>query len=370
MKIVRIALLIVLAGLLSITAVQASSLTYYVSQAGAGTACTLASPCSWSTGQSYLQPGDTLQIVGTLRSGVTFSKSGTAGNPVTLAGGTIAAPTTVQQALLVSGSYVVIRDIEVLGGASFGVRVKGHDVTMHAFSVHDSVWENRGANGCIGGSGGWGRGLTFAMTSYNVNVYDGRVYANCGEGLATTQGHDVYFHDLDVFDNFSRNVYIGNSYNVLLERINSYCADPAFYRNGQPAKGMGLAIETTNYSTVGNQLYNVTIADSTVTNCQGINLYVEVAGQLPRDVTVRNVCFSGVPAPEVDIPGTNVVVIPCGASLPSVTPTSTRTATSTATPSPTSTPTRTLTPTPTPDVCAGGSRIFEDTETIICAFKR
>lgn len=345
----------------------AASSTYYVSQTGSGTTCSQISPCTFGTGHGKLLPGDTLQIIGTLTSAITFSKSGTATAPITLRGGKIDGPHGSQNALLVTGSNLIVEHLEVTGGASFGIRVgtstsTPNNIKIRDFQVHDTVWENRSGSQCIGGSGGWGRGLTIGITAYNIEIYDGKIYNNCGEGLAFTQTHDVFAHDVITYDNFSRNIYIGNSYNITLDRITSYCANPNFFRDGDPAKGMGLAIETTNYSIVGNQLHDITIQNSTITDCLGINFYAEVSKQFPSYVTISNVCFSGVPEPQVSIPGTNIFVLPCTqitntptiTATPTATNTHTPTATPTNTPTQTPTPTSTLTPTATLIPCPDG----------------
>lgn len=342
-------------------ALLVGSSTYYVSQTGSGTSCILTSPCSYSTGYGKLRPGDTLQIVGTLTVPVVISKSGTETSPITIKG-KINAPNTVQTALLIAGSNIILDSIDISGGESFGIRIgtsgsTPHNIDIRNFSVHDSVWGNRNGDRCIGGSGGWGRGLTVGITAYDIDIHNGLVYNNCGEGLAFTQSHDIRIHDVTTYDNFSRNVYIGNAYNITLDRITSYCENPNFFRNGNPARGMGLAIETTNYSLVGNQLHDIIIRDSAVRGCLGINFYAEVANQFPSNVTISNVCFSDVPYPQINIPDTNIIIIPCGLSATN-TPTATRTTipskTPTASPTATFTPNPTFTPTPTITLCVGG----------------
>jgi hypothetical protein len=313
---------------------------------------------------------------------MTIGISGAPGAPVIVEGDAIQAPTTAQTALLVTGSYLELRDLDVSGGWEFGVRVKGSFVKLVNMSVHDSVWENRSGEACIGGSGGWGRGLTFAPTAHNIEVAGGSVYRNCGEGLAVTQNEHSYIHDVQLWDNFSRNAYIGNAAFVTVENISSYYTDPGFYRNGNPGRCLGLAIESTNFALYGNLMHDTIIQGNDFHDCLGINFYQEVSGEFPSNVLVQNNIFRHVPAPQVNIPGTNIVVsgnlvdpadvtptqTPTDTPVPSDTPTPTPTDTPTLTPTPTYTPTQT--PTPTPDVCAGGLRIFEDAQYIICAFQK
>ena len=44
-----------------------------------------------------------------------------------------------------------------------------------------------------------------------------------------------------------------------------------------------------------------------LSDCQGINFYQEVDGQVPSNVLVEGNTFTHVPAPQVDIPGTEIV---------------------------------------------------------------
>jgi hypothetical protein len=256
-----------------------------------------------------LGPGGTLRILGTLTSSVIVSKSGTSTSRILIAGGRIAAPHNVEEALLVNGSYVTIANVEVTGGAAFGVRVRSHHVRLVDVSVHDSVWENRIGDACRSDlTGGWGRGLTFAPSSHHVEVSGGSVYNNCGEGVGFTQNQYSYIHDTHVYDNFSRNIYIGNAANVTVENVTSYYSNPNFYRSGKPGRCIGLAIETTNYSTVGNMMRDTVIRGNTLTGCQGINFYAEVSNQYPSNVLVESNTFVRVPSPQVKLPGSNISV--------------------------------------------------------------
>lgn len=316
---------------------------YYVSQNGSGTACSILIPCSLSTGMSKMVPGDTLHLEGTIKAGVIFAKSGTANAHMSLTGGKIDAPHSVQNALLVSGSHVDVYNIEVTGGSSFGIRTKGSYLRFWDFSVHDAVWENRSGEKCIGGSGGWGRGMTTGPTSFSVEVYDGKIYRNCGEGFSTTQSNNVYIHDMEIYDNFSRNVYVGNSPYITISNVYTYCKDPNFYRNGRPARGIGLAIETTNYGIYHNQLHDIVIRGNTIENCLGTNFYSEVSGQYPSDVLVEGNRYINVPTPAISIPGNNIIIRDnvIGTATPLSTP---HTPTPTFTPRPTGT--QTLIPCP------------------------
>lgn len=357
--------------------------TYYVSQNGGGTSCAALFPCTLSTGMSKMTPGDTLKITGTLKASVTFAKSGTANAHMRLEGGVIDAPHSDQNALLVSGSYVDVANIEVTGGSEFGIRTKGNNLTFSNFSVHDTVWSNRTGDACIGGSGGWGRGMTIGPTSFSIEVSDGKVYRNCGEGLTVTQGHDINIHGVEVYDNFSRGIYIGNAPYITVASVYVHCEDKNFYRSGKPARGIGLAIETTNYSTYHNQLHDIIIRGSTVENCLGTNFYSEVSGQYPSDVLVEGNRYVNVPAPAISIPGTNIVIrdnvigtaTPLASSTSTLTasPTWTQTLTPTASATATATDTPTPSPTPTPTIipCPAGWEFYNaDVDYVYCKIHR
>jgi hypothetical protein len=283
-------------------------MTYYVRQDGSGTECSASGPCAPGTGVIKLRPGDTLTIQGTLTIALELTKSGTAESWITITGGKIEAPQTEHDALLVEGSFLEIRDLEVTGGEEFGVRVKGHDVKLVNVSVHDTVWENRSGDACTDGrDGGWGRALTFAPEAHDVEVSGGAVFNNCGEGVGFTMNQNSYLHDTKVYDNYSRNVYIANASGVRVENITSYYSDPGFYRGGQPGRCIGLAIESGDFPTYGNMMRDTVIRGNQLSDCQGINFYQEVDGQLPSNVLVEGNTFTRVPAPQVDIPGTEIV---------------------------------------------------------------
>lgn len=304
--------------LFSLLALSASSVvanTYYVSQSGSGTACTYSSPCAWSTGVGKLIPGDTIYIKGTMLKGLSLSKSGTSSARITITGDKVSAPASYSDALLVKGAYVTISDLEITGGGNFGLRVTGPHAVVSNVLVHDSVLNNRNTNGdCKEPTGGWGRGLTFAYTADYAEVSNSQVYRNCGEGIAFTQNEHSYLHDTLAYDNFSRNLYIGNAAYVTVEGFTTYYSgNPYFYRGGQPGRCIGLAIETTNYSLVGNLMHDTLIQNNNVHNCKGINFYQEVSGQYPSRVTVQyNYIYSMVGCSGgnscVSIPGTNIVI--------------------------------------------------------------
>ena len=121
---------------------------YYASPSGTGTACTLASPCSLTTGVQKLRAGDTLFLRGgTYNQTVAVSASGAAGSRITIAGyagetavidGADSIPATSYEVLLgVTGSYVTIRDLEVKRSHGMGVSLAGrYDQAINVYS-HD-----------------------------------------------------------------------------------------------------------------------------------------------------------------------------------------------------------------------------------------
>ena len=95
------------------SAPSAAGAVYYVSQNGGGTSCTSSSPCSLSTGMNKVGAGDTLAIQGTLTTAVTITKSGTSSARINMTGGKIAAPQSPMDALLVTGSFLNISNLEL-----------------------------------------------------------------------------------------------------------------------------------------------------------------------------------------------------------------------------------------------------------------
>ncbi len=266
----------------------------YVSPTGSGTACTQATPCSIATGAKNLGAGKTLVIKsGNYNTTLQITKSGTASQPIKVTG------PAVIQAVTISGSYVEVSGLEVKGANGHGVAISGKHVKFSDFSVHDNVNENKSGSSCSG-SGSWGSGLKIAYGGEDIQISNGQVFRNCGEGLAVTRGVNVTVTNVTAYDNFSANFYLDNSKQVTLQRSFSYCTNNAnYYRSGQPATGILIGEEY--YSGWGGQLSSLTIVNNVSYGCKGLSFYGAesgvsnpgIAGALIAHNTIWNVYGGG-----------------------------------------------------------------------------
>ncbi len=248
---------------------------YYVSPTGSDTnAGTAAAPFKTiSKGMTVAQPGDTVYLGPGTYPSVVISKSGTASAPITIRGNQaiISGGTVV---LSVTGSYLIISGIEVTNAVSHGLHITGKHITLSDFSVHDNVTENKKTDGSCGNivGGGWGSGLSIKYGSDDIQVTNGLLYHNCGEGMAATRALNVRVSGMTSYDNFSANLYIDNSINVTLSDSFAYCTPNSnFYRDGQ--LGTGILIGEEYYSGWGAQLENIQILNNISFKCKGINFY-------------------------------------------------------------------------------------------------
>src|SRR4030043_666189 len=116
-----------------------SAATYYASPTGSGSTCSLESPCSFDTGISKLQAGDTLYLRGgnyLPGSEISFYTDGTSENRITISGypgenatinGNNAMPNSAYNALFtVKGDYVTLRDVNIINSFGAGVFLTGN----------------------------------------------------------------------------------------------------------------------------------------------------------------------------------------------------------------------------------------------------
>lgn len=259
--------------------------------------------------------------------------------------------------LRITGQYIHVTGVNVTGCASHGVLITGKHIIFENSSVHGTVTEN-GAGKCSG-SGGWGSAVKVQVGGEDVVIQNNAVYENCGEGIASTRGINITINNNMVRDNFSVNIYVDNTRGATVRGNTAKCSNPNYYRNGQPAGGIGLGAE--NYSGWGYQLRDILIENNVMEGCKAIRLYEDsaIASGSPQNVVIQNnqlVNSYQTPLVSVEIAVSinNVATV-----NPTLTPTVTKTATPTqpVTVTPTITPvivqtfTPTVTKTPKPEVC-------------------
>ena len=177
--------------------------------------------------------------------------------------------------------------------------------TTHSIRIEGNrVWDNVRQN-VTGTATSWQQGLS-AFRANNVQIIGNSVYENYGEGVDYIMSSNGLISDNRIRDNFSVNLYLDNATDTVVERnfIHSY-GYTQFYRNGNPAGGIGMANEyyyensvqsqnplnhlkivnniilrASNGITYGNYeydggLHDTLIANNTVYGSKYYNLYIQ-----------------------------------------------------------------------------------------------
>lgn len=253
----------------------ANAATWYVAASGNdASAGSLASPFRTITkAASRVAAGDIVEVRGGVYNEVVkISSKGTAsaritfrpyGGEVATIDGTGSAPDT-NLVQFNSAEFVDFAGFEVRNATRLGicgypaksVRVMGNkihgsyrngiyfgssssDITIDGNEVYDNVLENRLRNM----SGGWGQALAVNRTN-GATITNNRVYRNYGEGIDFVVSDNGVARGNDVYDNFSVGIYLDNARYMTIDRnfVHS-TGDTRFYRDGDPASGIGIANE-------------------------------------------------------------------------------------------------------------------------------
>ena len=343
----------------------------FVSQTGSGTGCTSVAPCSMPQAITMMTPGTIVEVLGVITSPYDIAKSGTPEQPITLRDGVFDGAaitnTTGQGMLTIRGNNWILDGIEIKNAYRYALKVRGNNVWLMNSNIHNNVRRYASANGCnITVSGGWESAVTFFEGTTGGGVENTRIHHNCGEGVISLGSASI--RNSEIAENFSIGVYFdgangGGAYDNRIQ-----CADPGYFRSGQPARGVSYGVE--GYT--GTNFVKGDIIGNVILGCRGISLYSQVSGGQVVDSVISGNDFSQIVPPVFyAIASSNLVIennILPGAVVPTKTPTSsvtpltatsptstmtrTPTITHTATliPSQTPTPTRT-TSTPVPTVC-------------------
>lgn len=113
-----------------------------------------------------------------------------------------------------------------------------HTILIYNNRVYDNVRQN-----LTGNAAEWQQGLS-AYRADNVQILANSVYENYGEGVDYILSTNGRIAENRIRDNFSINLYLDNATDTIVERnfIHSY-GYTQFYRNGDPAGGIGMANE-------------------------------------------------------------------------------------------------------------------------------
>lgn len=185
-----------------------------------------------------------------------------AGKPIDITGSNVLvqgfeATGSGNQCADVTGSDVVLCQIDAHDCVSHGIQLGGARIWAEGNIIHDTVLENEGGPA----NQGWGSGLKVKVGGEDITLYRNRIYHNWGEGMAATRGKGVVVRENLAYDNFSVNFYIDNSYDVLVEKNMATCVpNSGFERNGKSASAFMIGEEY--YDGWGAQLHNVTIRNN------------------------------------------------------------------------------------------------------------
>lgn len=329
----------------------------YISGSGSGTDCSMLLPCTFATAQGKAVAGDVIHIKDRVQA-INVTKSG-----ITLEGGIVDGSNNTDQdsaAILVTGDNVTIKNVEVINGHSYGIRTYnigyGKNLTIDGANIHHNVLENfYGSFGCNQNvSSGWGSAVRAYRTT-GMTVRNSSIYENCGEGLSSVMSDHTTGSNLQIWDNFSVNVYPDQSQYFTVTDSVVQCLKPEYQRFGL---SFALLLGAESYSGISTNTTDfIDFERNKVYNCKGVGVY-STTGNTWKDITVINNEFYNVPSPAIaSISGTNIVTSPnlianytltpsqTGAATITRTITATSTTASTQTPAPPTQPSRTSTPT-------------------------
>lgn len=278
----------------------------WVSQNGGGDCAAAWSACTLAEGMKKVRPGETIHILGTIRDPVVIGVSGAANAPITFTGGTVdTLGSTEQNAVFVTGSWIVIDRMEITHGYDFGIRVNGDHVTIKNSKIHHNVMNPlyRLQDGKCNSlqSGGWGSGHRhYAGADYGLLI-NNEVYNNCGEGLTALQVNSLQIIGNTVYDNFSVGIYIDSSQQVYIHNTITRADNPDYFRNGKPMRGISLGEEVYDWLPFV-QIRDIVIDGNTFERVGGIFFYYEWPNAHLESITVSNNTFVDVAGPQIDFP--------------------------------------------------------------------
>ena len=158
----------------------------------------------------------------------------------------------------VSGNTVhdCVRNGIYFGSDSMGIT---SDITVDGNTVYNTVTENQYHTM----NGGWATALVISWCNRG-QITNNNVYQNNGEGLGFLLSNQGLVQQNNVHDNFSVEIYLDNVKSILVNRNFAYSTgDTRFYRDGNPAAGIGTANEPYAAS---NPLSDLTITNNIVVN--------------------------------------------------------------------------------------------------------
>ncbi len=199
----------------------------------------------------------------------------------------------ITRSIFISGNQINLNGFEVTGSSGHGVNVSGFNVVVENNIIHWNSLSNSSNGKCNSTSGGnWQSGLKLSLGADNVTVRNNQVFNNCGEGIAVTRGINSVVENNIVYDNFSANIYLDNSRDMIVRGNTVTCSDVNM-RDGSRAKGIYLGAEY--YAGWGNQRRNITVFQNSISDCEyGVVLGDGYDSGLTANITIdANTILSG-----------------------------------------------------------------------------
>lgn len=268
---------------------------------------------------SRLQPGDELVVGdGVYKETIALKASGATGQPIMLraqnrGAATIDGSNLDKVTLDIFGSNIIIDGLEVRNSKSICVKVSGADVTVSNSTIHDcsdhalyteaartvfsgnTVYRGALVNSNRNMPSGFPSGIKARVGAEDIIIAGNKTYNNYGEGIAVTRGKRGVVRDNISFDNYSVNIYIDNSYDILVEKNMAYCQPNSGFesKGGSPASAYSIGEE--KYDGWGAQLARVTFQNNIGAFCErGLSYWgADVPNGGLKDIKIVHNTFYG-----------------------------------------------------------------------------
>jgi hypothetical protein len=163
----------------------------------------------------------------------------------------------------------------------------GDHTFIESNTVYNSGMQNQ--SGTMGG-GGWPIQIApwydwaTGEGSNHVIIRNNLVYNSWGEGIGPGVGtHNALIEGNTVHDVWSQGIYIDRAADVIVRNNHIWNSNPTYYRNGQPANGIGFSNET-NFTSHMPTCHNIYIYNNLMSNNQrGISFWYDSSNNSTRN---------------------------------------------------------------------------------------
>lgn len=209
--------------------------------------------------------GNDIVLNGGTYGDLVYSQSGTIDDPVVIFGNNSTA-----RCVRIQGDYIELRGIISSKCPDHGIEITGSHNLIEGNIVTLAEYDRFTSSGYCSTSGGFGSAIkvrydTSKLPPTDITIRNNLVYKNCGEGIAVTRGSNVLVENNTVYDSHQVNIYIDNSYDVVVRGNDVSCRD---WAKSPGTSGAGIALGEEDYGTAwGNRLKNVTMVGNVLNGC-------------------------------------------------------------------------------------------------------